>query len=69
MFNPINIFRVVDCREDEDISDDEGGLAGITAEKFIVLEYGGLAELTRKKERKQHLEEFEEKTLVNFFHQ
>ena len=48
LFNPINIFRVVDCREDEDIPDSEGGLAGINAEKVVVLEYGGFQELRIK---------------------
>ena len=48
MFNPINIFRVVDCRENEWIPDDEDGLGGVDAEKVVVLEFGGFKEILKK---------------------
>ena len=34
-----------------------------------MLEYGAQAELARKKENKEELEEYEEKTIINFLHQ
>ena len=69
LFNPINIFRVVDCRENEYIPDDEDGLGGVDAENVVVLEFGGSEGLKNKMNRGETATGKENKTITNFLHQ
>ena len=50
LFNPINIFRVVECKTDYDVK--LPAKAYVTAKQFIVLEYAALTDVMKKKRRK-----------------
>ena len=63
LFNPINIFKVVDCQKDY-LFDKK-----TKVEKFILLEFGGFEKLRQKVNRGEVVPEKDKKVITNYLHQ